>query len=146
MIADYPLGAGGYGFLYLSPNYLPARLIEARVGRRAPHNTYLLIVVEQGVVGAPIFIIFLVRLTKTSFLVKKQIIQATMQGKSHPNHTNLYMFSNAALAGLAGLLVAATFTDRLYYEGLYFLTAIFPAILHISTRELESCPLGSNLH
>lgn len=137
MAADYPLGAGGGSYMILSPDYLPTRLLEGNVGQRAAHNTFLLILVEQGFVGLIFFLFFLGRIAKTAFQAKQQIIFSNRMGKQHPDDILLYMFNNAALSGLAGLLVAGFFTDRLYYEGLYFLTAIFPVLYHINSEKFE---------
>ena len=134
MIKDYPLGAGGGAYKYLSTSYLPAKLIEKHVGSRASHNTPLLILTEQGIPGFLIFLLFLFRLATTGFLSKQQIIQLEEQQKAGPDHVLLYMLNNATLAGLSGLLVAGLFTDSLYFEGLYFLCAIFPVTYQIIVR------------
>ncbi len=47
MAKDHPFGVGGGGFEYLSSQYMPPELLT-RGNVRASHNTYLLILVEQG--------------------------------------------------------------------------------------------------
>jgi len=59
MVKDHPLGAGGGAYKLLSTSYLPAYLIEHHVGSRASHNTYLLILTEQGIPGMVIFLLLL---------------------------------------------------------------------------------------
>ncbi len=137
MSRDHLLGAGGGSYMYLSPFYLPANLLEHHAGTRAAHNTYLLVLVEQGIVGLVIFFLFLLRLAKTAFLSKQQILLVIEQKGQQQDHAMLYMFNNATLAGMASLMVAGFFCDSLYFEGLYFLTAIFPAVYHTSKRELD---------
>jgi len=55
MFKDYPLGAGHRGHEILSPSYVPEGLLTQ--GRRAAHNTFMQILVEQGIIGALLFVL-----------------------------------------------------------------------------------------
>ncbi len=59
MVRDYPFGAGGGSFQAMSPLYIPSSLLVSSSGERASHNTYLLVLVEQGWIGFAIFLSFL---------------------------------------------------------------------------------------
>ena len=121
MAADYPLGAGGNGFVYLSPSYLPKRLLSFG-SRRSPHNTYLKVLVEQGVLGLVFFLLFWGITIKMLHSLRKKIIQsAPGQG------SELFLIKQYALAteaAIIGILLSSFFVDRLYFELLYWLAAM----------------------
>ncbi|MGA1825624.1 MAG: O-antigen ligase family protein [bacterium] len=61
MAKDYPLGAGPDGFRELSRFYMPVEILTfhdgADYGVRSAHNSYLQVLVEQGILGLCIFLI-----------------------------------------------------------------------------------------
>ncbi|MEZ5566598.1 MAG: O-antigen ligase family protein [Gammaproteobacteria bacterium] len=63
MFLAYPLGTGHRGTAVLSPRYLdakyPSRDGAGVVAERSSHNTFLTLLVEQGVPGAVLFIALL---------------------------------------------------------------------------------------
>jgi len=124
MLKDYPFGTGGGGFMYLSPKYLPQRLLERHVGQRASHNTYLLVLVEQGPLGLFIFLAFLFSIFKSLHKVKQKTLS---EEKKH-----LYYESLAIQSSLIGLLIASFFVDRLYFEVLYWLCALAVILEYLS--------------
>lgn len=140
MMPDYPLGAGGGGFMALSPEYLPVEYLEKSVGVRASHNTLLLILVEQGIVGLFLFIAFYGQTIKCSFIAKRKFRNiANREPTVEIASTRwelLYMLCGAFTSALAGVLSAGLFVDRLYYEGLYFFAALGPILGLIAANEL----------
>lgn len=140
MMPDYPLGAGGGGFMALSPRYLESDLLEKTVGVRASHNTLLLILVEQGVVGLILFFGFCYQIVRCAFVARKRlrdiISRAPAVGIASTRIELLYMLCGAFSSALAGVLTAGLFVDRLYFEGLYFLSALGPVLGVIAANEL----------
>jgi len=59
MVKDYPFGAGPEGFRALARFYLPEEILTfqpgAEFGVRAAHNSYLQVLIEQGIIGLAIF-------------------------------------------------------------------------------------------
>jgi O-antigen ligase len=62
MFEDHPLGCGAMCTAVLSPNYMEASLLTTYGNSmvRASHNTYMSFLVEQGIVGAALFLAMLV--------------------------------------------------------------------------------------
>jgi hypothetical protein len=56
MSRDYPLGCGSRCTDVLSPLYLPETQLAASTGRRSSHNTFLTMLVEQGIPGAILYL------------------------------------------------------------------------------------------
>lgn len=134
MVKDYPLGAGGWGFLYLSPDYLPEELIEKNVGLRASHNTVLLVLVEQGVVGLVLFLLLTYQLIACCRKAKAALLRDTYTVPPDGDQLNVYVYANASLATICAIFAAGLFTDRLYYEGLYFMGATCPVLFLLARR------------
>jgi O-antigen ligase len=55
MFKDYPLGAGHRGHEALSPQYMPDSILTQ--GKRAAHNTFMQILVEQGIIGGGLYLL-----------------------------------------------------------------------------------------
>lgn len=125
MLKDYPFGTGGGGFMYLSPIYIPKRLIEPTVGQRASHNTYLMVLIEQGPLGLALFLGFLLSIFKSLHKIKQKVL--FWEDKKH-----LYYESLAIQSSLIGLLTASFFIDRLYFEVLYWLCALAVVVEYLS--------------
>ena len=126
MVAEYPFGAGGGGFMELSPRYLSQELIEKTVGKRAAHNNYLTILVEQGILG---FILY------ASFFSANIVILLRIKNKFVVDYadknSNSKIFINGQivclLSMLSGFLSSSFFIDRFYFESIY----IFPAFIMV---------------
>ena len=138
MVRDNPWGSGGGSFMAMSPDYLPDYLLtgqkENRV--RASHNTFLLVLVEQGVLG---LIIFLVFLSYQFFLLWR--IRRLLQDS---NNMSLYMpdgaimnYNYALTTGLSGFWAASFFIDRLYFEAIYLANALVPVLWNFTVNEHE---------
>jgi len=125
MVRDYPLGAGGGAFRGLSPLYIPGSLLTG--GERASHNTYLLVLVEQGGVGLIIYFGFIFALFRILF---RAIKQARGKELSATQQKVLY-HANAVAIGLAGFWTASFFIDRLYFEGIYLISALVPVLVRL---------------
>lgn len=130
MIKDYPLGCGGGGFSRLSTSYLPEHLIEKRVGRRASHNTYVLVVTEQGVMGLILYLVFILLLLKEARRARSTLHGITVMDKGLRNH--MLAHSYALETGLVGFFTASIFIDRLYFECIYLVAALVPVLSAIA--------------
>jgi O-antigen ligase len=121
LVADYPFGAGGRGFHTLSPIYAAEVVAKTRDEGRAPHNTYMLVASEWGVLGLILWIGF-----HTSTFVMLHRIKARAKA------TDFYYWRALAMQlSLIAVLIASTFTDRLYAEAPYWLAAMVYALQRI---------------
>lgn len=134
MVPDYPLGTGGGGYLFLSPRYLPRELLEKNVGGRAAHNTFLLVLVEQGTFGLLLFLFFYFQMIRNCLHAKNSCLKYTVKTQDSKYYL-MYMLGSATLAGLGGIFAASFFVDRLYYEGFYFFSAIAPVLYLVNRKK-----------
>ena len=127
MIADHPLGTGGQGFWWLSPEYA-ADLVNTLGERRDPHNTYVLVASEWGIIGLCLFVGYYAWCWKLLREVKKRA-----------EGGDIWYYRAVALQlGLLGFLIAATFVDRLYAEAGYWLGAFAVSLNRLQTHKLAA--------
>ena len=133
MVAEYPFGAGGGGFMELSPRYLPQELIEKSVGKRAAHNTYLTLLVEQGILGFILYVIFI-----TANIVKLLRIKNKIVVDYADENTKFKIFINGQivclLSLLSGFLTSSFFIDRVYFETFYVFSALITVVENINMK------------
>jgi hypothetical protein len=128
LIKDHPFGTGGRGFHTLSPIYIP-EIVDLHGGeQRAPHNTYVMVASEWGIVGTICFVGFI----SSVFLMLRRIKAKAVA----PDQQFFYWRALAIQLSLIGILVAATFTDRLYAEAPYWMAALAGALYRIQATEL----------
>ncbi|MCK4821685.1 O-antigen ligase family protein, partial [bacterium] len=144
MVKDHPLGTGGGGFQDLSPYYLPEELLGTSRGKtaRSSHNTYILVMVEQGPVGLAIFIGFIGSTFLLLHRARRKILNKYLSDKIAnvtKAHEHLFGQIVALESSIAGLLVGSIFVDRLYFEPLYWLCALASVLYYLteSRDELE---------
>jgi O-antigen ligase len=129
LIKDRPLGAGGRGFHLLSPRYIPW-IVEAHGGDpRAPHNTWVMVACEWGILG---FICFVGLNGSTLWMLEKLKRRVKALGDS-----GMWYYWRALaiqIAIIAGL-VAAVFTDRLYGESGYWMIGLAYALTRIQVTD-----------
>lgn len=125
LVSDRPFGSGGRGFHVLSPRYIPA-IVESHDGDgRAPHNTYVMVASEWGVLGLAIWIGF-----HTSTFVMLRRVKARAHG------TDFYYWRAFGLqVSLIAVLFASMFADRLYGEAPYWLAAMVYALYRMQHTE-----------
>lgn len=131
MARDYPWGAGGGSFLYLSKDYIPGHLIEKRVGSRASHSTYVLTLVEQGKVGLAIYCLFLTSLIVIAGKSRKLLENILNTEKDPPDRAHLHKLFIHCLVMQVSVIAIATFSafgDRLYFEMLYIVSSLLLCI------------------
>ncbi len=126
MALDHPLGAGGEGFHILSRQYLPKELLSRDLGVRSSHNTYILVLVENGFIGLVLYGILIVSTLRLLHLARRKILEKdfTVSQRRQRMANQVYLHSVAIECSIVGFLVTAVFIDRLYYEAIYWIIAI----------------------
>lgn len=162
MSKDYPFGAGGRSFMYLSPDYIPEHRIQEGVGQRAAHNTYLQALVEQGYLGLILYCAFLFFSIKMLHDSKKKLVKLSQETedeedeedekneeyndededededegtKTHKEHLIIYCIG--LQASLISLSITSFFADRLYYEMLYLICAMAVCLSNICNNYID---------
>lgn len=144
MARDYPMGAGGKSFQDLSPYYLPKELLGATgdVLARSSHNTLILLLVENGILGLTIFIIFVTSTLSILHKTRERILENDFSDhfQQARGDTDEFIFSQtvALESSLIGLLCGSFFVNRLYFEPLYWLCAFAPVLSNLYTKHEES--------
>jgi len=127
MFSDHPLGCGHRCTATLSPYYLDDEYLTGPPENRArsSHNTYLTLLVEQGVVGGVFALLLVLWLMRTSLKLKKRV----------PNHeTVLLCVYPSALAILSAILVADVFVDHLKMEVRMWYIAVLLVVMNLAKR------------
>jgi putative inorganic carbon (hco3(-)) transporter len=125
LIKDRPWGAGGRGFHLLSPRYIPSIVEKHNGDLRAPHNTYVMVASEWGVLGIICYLGAIV----SAFKILR-VVQANAHGDNF-----YYWRAFAVQSGLTAVLVAGTFTDRLYSEAPYWMMALSFVLYRLQITE-----------
>lgn len=118
---QYPLGTGGWGYLYLSPNFIHDDYLTG--GMRAPHSTWIEVLVDYGYLGLFLFIGFVTSCFRLCARVQKHLIEK----KAY----DLYYQLIAIKSGYIGFLVVSCFNDRFYVEVMYWLPALIACFANI---------------
>ncbi len=126
---DYPLGAGGGGFLHLSPIYIPD-IVESTGHRKSVHSTYFQVLSNFGIQGL-IFLMGFILSTLYELHDIRRKAPDTAEGRK------IWFHSVCLTLGFLGLLVAGAFTSRLVAEVLYWLPAFSAALKNLQVIESE---------
>ena len=126
---DYPFGAGGGGFTFLSPIYIPDIVGHHGDNNRSVHNTWLMMLTDWGIQGLLLLLIFYL---STFWGILKTIKIAKKNGDIF-----YYFESLAILTGLIAGLLAATFGNRIYAETLYWFCALSNVLNNLYEQELK---------
>jgi O-antigen ligase len=122
MVKDYPFGAAPGGFRALAHFYMPEEELIFKPGMpygvKAAHNSYLLVLVEQGFFGAFVFIYLCLStvyyLGKCIKLLKKIDLMDSFMGY-------LVVAFNISFMSI---LVGGMFNSRIYYEFFWWQVAL----------------------
>jgi hypothetical protein len=129
LLSDYPFGAGGGGFEYLSPTYIPD-IVETYGERRSVHNTYMLVLTEWGIQGLVLFLGFI----SSTLLILRRI-------RKRAGEIDEFYYRSVALhVGLVATLTAAIFSNRLSGESIYWLCALSFALFRVQACDLNLAP------
>jgi|SRR5215204_2018116 len=132
MIGDYPVaGVGLRNFGVEAPQYTRApgvlRFVKHVERRQEPHNVYLALWAETGVIGLLLFLIVPVGALRAASLAAKRFDQL--------GDTRMAVLSRVALLGLAGMLTASFFLPNGTDKRLWFLMGICLALLASAQRQ-----------
>lgn len=139
MAANYPHGAGHKGTAVLAPNYLDERWFARSYGNdsalstRSSHNTFMTLLVEQGLFGAGLYIFFLAWWAKGILrLVSRPYRQLSR---------TLGGLLGASYGALTVVVVSGLFTDYLLAEVQIWMLAIIMSLQRIGACQ-ATCRLG----
>lgn len=123
MAASYPHGAGHKGTAVLSPQYLDRQWLTGKDddAQRSSHNTFLTLLVEQGVPGA-IFFGWMVLWGLTTVIRLRRL-------RAKPVSLDALACATACCSALAVLLISGMFTDYLMAEVQIWLFAVLAVAL-----------------
>ncbi len=131
MFKAYPFGAGHRGTAALSPFYIPEEYLTTSSGSdsgaRSSHNTFLAVLVEQGIPGALMFLAAVLWAAR-SLLRLRRADKAGLPA-------TLGAYRAAAGAGLVVVLVAGLFVDYLKAEVQVWCLAILLSLERIVERD-----------
>jgi putative inorganic carbon (hco3(-)) transporter len=129
LILDRPFGAGGRGFHLLSHIYIPL-VVEAHGGDpRAPHNTYVMVAAEWGVLG----LILYLGCYGSAFMLLRRVKQSCT-----PEDGFFYWRAFAIQLAIVAYMVTSAFTDRLYGEAGYWMISLAYALYRIQVTEFAA--------
>lgn len=128
MFRDRPLGCGHFCTEILSPQYLDASRLNVGTGRRASHNTFLSMLVDQGFVGAACYVLMLLWV----FLALRALM------RQHRNKLSFQATVLPAIAASVGALtVADMFVPYVRYEVRFWFIALIMVLLNFAKRERD---------
>jgi Lipid A core - O-antigen ligase and related enzymes len=142
MAKRYPFGTGHRGTAvlstqYLDPIYLSSKRVDGRMvyGQRSSHNTFMSALVEQGVIGAFLFLSMwwwvlrsLMRLKRTYASDKEQT----------DRQVQIAVIAAAVGGALAAVFVAGQFVDYLKAEVTVWCTILLACLLSFKTGDSTS--------
>lgn len=130
MAKQYPFGAGHRGTAVLSPQYIdPFYLARSKVagktvaGERSSHNTFMTALVEQGFLGALLFVWMWIWVAKT--------LRALKEKGEDPASTERAVVVAAVGGALAMVFVAGQFVDYLKAEVQVWLVVLLASLLQL---------------
>lgn len=132
MFADHPMGVGHRGTAALSREYIPEEYLAKEAGvseenrQRSSHNTFLTVLVEQGVIGAVIYFSLLVTVFRRLFVLRS-LPGATEEQK------RISMLAAGVGGALVAVLISGQFADYLRAEVLAWLYAMVVAMSRMMT-------------
>jgi hypothetical protein len=128
MFLDYPMGTGHRGTEALSARYLDRRWLSKESvgeGARSSHNTFMTTLVEQGILGAALFV-WLTVWTLLAMLRMRRL-------EAYHGDPNLTTLAAAVVSALAVIFTAGNTADFLLAEVQFWLLATLVSILHFGT-------------
>ena len=130
MFLDYPLGAGHRSHETLSANYMPAYMLSSGTNTRAAHNTFMAVLVEQGIVGALLYLLLSVWVIRELRRLKH------MDAQGLPVEFGLYRAGIGC--ALTTAYVAGIFSSYLKAEVNIWLLALLTALSTICQESLPA--------
>jgi putative inorganic carbon (hco3(-)) transporter len=135
IVEDHPIrGVGAGNFPVSSIHYLlrPGRTDQDQYiidTPKVPHNIYLEVLSELGIVGLALFAVILASALGCALLAAHNFARR--------NELMMEMLARGLLISLVGLLAAGFFSSQLFSKQLWLLLATAPALLAIARREMD---------
>ena len=131
MFADHPFGCGHRCTATLSPQFLEDHYLTGPEGNRArsSHNTFLTMLVEQGIVGGVFYALYFFWLLRSTTQLRERLRGSTGL---------LACTLPGAVAILVSITVADVFVDYLKLEVRIWYIAIMLAIYKLSIQRTEN--------
>lgn len=140
MAKRYPFGAGHRGTAvlstqYLDPMYLSRKYERGRVvvGQRSSHNTFMTALVEQGVIGAILFLSLWWWVAKALVRLKR-----TYAGNLEQDQAKVALLCAAVGGALAAVFVAGQFVDYLKVEVQFWCIILLACLQSFRTSDSTS--------
>jgi O-antigen ligase len=133
MVAENPLlGVGLNNFPYLYQEYTKTLGLAPSATRRSPHNLYLEVAAETGLLGLTVFLLLIGFAIRSIIYARKKFVQAGMD-----DYANL---ATGFLIAFIGYLLSAVFVHAAYPRYFFLLIGIayaLPTIFEEMETELE---------
>src|SRR5262249_53273128 len=131
MFTDYPMGCGHRCTATLSPQYLDRKYLADSGGQlaRSSHNTFMSLLVEQGIPGAIAYVVFLGWVAREILALRR----ATRNGDG-----SLPVLVPAIGAVLCCLIVGDMFVDYVKAEVRIWFIALPIVTLHLASRKVTA--------
>lgn len=135
MFTDHPLlGVGLNNFSSLYQEYTKDLGLAPSAQNRSPHNLYLEVAAETGVIGLLAFLAIIVFAFRSLFRARRQFIQAGMQ-----DYVNM---TTGFIIAFTGYLLSAVFVHAAYPRYFYLLVGIAFALPNLFRNTEESPALS----
>jgi O-antigen ligase len=126
MFRDHPLGCGHQCTTLLSPSYVSSEYLDERLGVRASHNTFLSMLVEQGVPGALMYIALLGWATRQILFIAK---------RSRTSGGFIATMLPAIAGSIAAIFLADMFVPYVRYEVRFWFVGLLLALSRLQVTE-----------
>jgi hypothetical protein len=138
MAKRYPFGAGHRGTAVLSTQYLDPMFLSRKyehgrvtIGQRSSHNTFMTSLVEQGVLGAILFL-------SLWWWVAKALVRLKRSYAGNLENAQIATLCAAVGGALAAVLVAGQFVDYLKVEVQFWCMILLACLLSFRTIDSKS--------
>lgn len=135
MFADHPIGVGHRGTAVLSTKYLDPKWLtvdasgDPSSAARSSHNTFLSALVEQGILGAILFLSLVLWIVAAGLRVRR------MRGPQHD--PELATLGASMVGALMVILVSGNTADYLLAENQFWLLALLVSVLQMNSPERQ---------
>jgi O-antigen ligase len=124
----HPLGVGAEGTKALSWQYLDEIYLGAN-GRRSSHNTYMSVLVDQGIPGFILYLLFLLTIYRLLIKLKKLDSEDTTE--------DIKLIRAAGGGGIAVIAIAGMFTDNFKTEVMIWCVSILLVLEGITGKKKQ---------
>jgi O-antigen ligase len=138
IVEDHPIrGVGAGNFPVSSVHYVlrPGRSDQDQYivdTPKVPHNIYLEVLSELGIVGLTLFAVILISSLRCALLAAHEFAR-----RKEPM---MELLARGLFISLVGLLAAEFFSSQLFSKQLWLLLATAPALLAVARRGMETAP------